>query len=155
MNNLQEWERFVSLYGFFAFQFPKTWHQETDPSGHYILSSPNGGSGVIRIMVLDNQFEGLDAANQLMNEVFIQNKAYNPELLIVGSNKFVFYVKEHQVNASPFTVYYWATAFRDKAVLFTYTIQASMKDMAGPLDEKGLVEQMVASLEILTEKGSE
>ncbi len=142
-------ERFVSLYGFFAINYPKLWKQETDDAGHYIFSNEMGGSGVTRIIVLDNEYQGDDAAKKLLEEVYHQNQSFNPSLLAAGKNRFVYFVKEHDVNGNNFTVYYWVTAYADKAVLITFTIQTSMKEMDTPMAEKAEVEAMVASLEFM------
>ncbi len=142
-------ERFVSLYGFFAINYPKSWKQETDEAGHYLFSNEMGGSGVARIIVLENEYQGADAAKKLLEEVYTQNQPFNPSLLAAGKNRFVYFVKEHDVNGSNFTVYYWATAHGDKAVLLTYTIQTAMKEMDTPVAEKTEVEAMVASLEFM------
>lgn len=142
-------QRFVSLYGFFAITYPAHWKQETDEAGQYIFANEAGGSGVARILVFDNEFEGDDAAVKMLEEVYSQNKNFNPQLLAAGQNRFVHFVKEHDVNGSNFTVYYWATAHSDKVVLLTYTIQTAMKGMPTPEEEKQQLEAMVASLEFL------
>ncbi|MES2780525.1 MAG: DUF3805 domain-containing protein [Bacteroidota bacterium] len=142
-------QRFVSLYGFFAIEYPSHWKQETDESGQYIFSNDAGGSGVVRIIVIDNEYKGEDAGVKILEEVYNQNKAFSPSLLAAGKNRFVHFVKEHDVNGSSFTVYYWATAHSDKVVLLTYTIQTSMKGMPTPELEKQQLETMVASLEFM------
>ena len=80
-------QRFVSLYGFFAIEYPAHWKQETDESGQYIFSNEAGGSGVARILVLDNEFEGDDAAVKMLEEVYNQNKEFNPSLLAAGKKQ--------------------------------------------------------------------
>lgn len=145
-NNTQ---RFVSLYGFFAIEYPSHWKQETDESGQYIFSNEAGGSGVARIIVFDNEFEGEGAAVKMLEEVYNQNQDFSPSLLAAGKNRFVHFVKEHEVNGSNFTVYYWATAHSDKVILLTYMIQTSMKGMHTPEIEKQQIERMVASLEFM------
>lgn len=142
-------QRFVSLYGFFAIEYPGHWKQETDESGQYIFSNEAGGSGVVRIIVFDNEFEGEDAAVKMLEEVYNQNKNFSPELLAAGKNRFVHFVKEHDVNGGNFTVYYWATAHSDKVVLITYMIQTAMKGMPTPELEMQQLETMVASLEFM------
>lgn len=142
-------QRFVSLYGFFSFNHPKLWKQETDAAGHYIFSNDAGGSGVVRIMVLDNEYKGDDAAKKLLEEVYNQNKDFSPSLLAVGTNRFVQYTKEHNINGGNFTVYYWVTAAQDKAVLITYTVQTSMKEMATAVSEREEMERLVASFEFM------
>ena len=142
-------QRFVSLYGFFAIEYPSYWKQETDEAGQYIFSNEAGGSGVARIIVFDNEFSGEDASVKMLEEVFNQNKEFHPSLLAAGKNRFVHFVKEHDVNGSNFTVYYWATAHSDKVVLITYMIQTSMKGMPTPDQEKQQIEAMVASLEFM------
>jgi hypothetical protein len=143
--------RFVSMYGFFAIQYPKNWKQETDEAGHYVFCNEQGGSGVARIIVLENEYSGADAITQILAAIVTQNKEFSPSLLAAGKNKFVHFIKEHIVNTQPFTVYYWVTAFADKVVLITYTVQTSMKDMDTPIIEKQEMENMVASLEFLHE----
>lgn len=142
-------KRFVSLYGFFSIEYPEHWNQETDKSGQYIFSNDAGGSGVTRIIVFDNEFTGEDAGVKMLEEVYSQNKDFNPALLAAGNNRFVHFVKEHDVNGSNFTVYYWVAAHSDKVVLITYTIQTSMKGMPTPELEKQQLETMVASLEFM------
>lgn len=143
--------RFVSMYGFFAIQYPKMWKQETDEAGHYVFCNEQGGSGVVRIIVLENEYTGADAITQILAAIVTQNKEFAPSLLATSKNKFVHFIKEHIVNTQPFTVYYWVTAFADKVVLITYTVQTSMKDMDTPIVEKQQMENMVASLEFLHE----
>ncbi|MES2559190.1 MAG: DUF3805 domain-containing protein [Bacteroidota bacterium] len=147
--NVPDTQRFVSLYGFFAIEYPATWKQETDEAGQYIFSNDAGGSGVARIIVFDNEFKGEQADVKLLEEVYLQNKEFNPSLLAAGKNRFVHFVKEHDVNGANFTVYYWVTAKGDKVVLLTYTLQTSMKGMPVPELEKQQVETMVASLEFM------
>lgn len=142
-------QRFVSLYGFFSINHPQHWKQETDASGHYIFSNDAGGSGVVRIIVLDNEYEGEDAAKKLLEEVYNQNKDFDPELLAAGNNRFVQFTKEHEVNGTIFTVYYWITAHADKAILITYTVQTSLKDLPAAITEKEEMDTLVASLEFM------
>ena len=150
MSNTQ---RFVSLYGFFAFNFPNHWSNETDEAGHYIFYNNNGGQGVLRIMLLPNEFEGEDAAAKMLQEVYEQNRSCEPSLYAAGTNRFVHFAKEHEVSGSWFTVYYWATAKYDKVVLFTYTIQSAMKNLPIAEQEKQDIESMVAALEFLSGEG--
>lgn len=147
-----EHNRFVSLHGFFAFSHAQHWQNETDEVGHYIFSKPVAGQGVVRIMLLQNEFSGEQAAKQMLDEVFTQNKDFNPELLATALNRFIFFVKEHEVNNASYTVYYWATANNKSVVLFTYTLQTSMKDLVVCQQEKQEVESMIASFEFLTEE---
>jgi hypothetical protein len=146
----QQTERFVSLHGFFAFHYPSTWHNETDEAGHYVFYNNNGGQGVTRIMILPNEFEGDNAATLMLEEVYKQNTAFNPELLIANNNKFVYFVKEHDINNSTFTVYYWVTTQYDKVVLFTFTQQTALKDLPQAIAEKSVVENMIGSFEFLS-----
>lgn len=146
-----EQQRFVSLHGFFAFGHSKQWHNETDEAGHYIFSKSAGGQGVLRIMLLQNEFSGEDAAKQMLDEIYTQNKAFTPELLASKQNRFVYFVQEHQVNNASYTVYYWATANNNNVVLFTFTVQTNMKELAICQQEKQEVEAMVASFEFLQE----
>jgi Domain of unknown function (DUF3805) len=140
-------QRFVSLFGFFAVRYPTSWKQETDEAGHYLFFNEAGGSGVLRVMVLENEYKGESADIKILEELYNQNKPFNPEILAVGANRFVYFVKEHDVNGQQFTVYYWATAKAEKLVLFAFTVQTAMKDMPVPVEEKQTVEQIVASLE--------
>ncbi len=142
-------QRFVSLYGFFSINHPQHWKQETDASGHYIFSNEAGGSGVVRIIVLDNEYQGEGADKKLLEEVYNQNKDFEPSLLAAGSNRFVQYTKEHNVNGTSFTVYYWITAHADKVVLLTYTVQTSMKDLPAATTEREEMETLIASLEFM------
>lgn len=144
-------QRFVSLYGFFSINHPQHWKQETDASGHYIFSNDAGGSGVVRIIVLDNEYEGQDADKKLLEEVYHQNKEFAPSLLAAGPNRFVQFVKEHEVNGSLFTVYYWVTAHADRAVLITYTVQSTLKEMPTAIAERADMDAMVASLQFMHE----
>ncbi len=146
-NNTQ---RFVSLYGFFSFNYPSYWTNETDEAGHYIFFNNNGGQGALRIMLLPNEFEGDDAAVKMLEEVYKQNKSFDPSLIAAGENRFVSFVKEHDINGTNFTVYYWATAKFDKVVLFTFTVQTDLKTLPALLQEKIEVEEMVASFEFLS-----
>lgn len=143
-------QRFVSLYGFFAFDYPSTWNNETDEAGHYIFYNNNGGQGALRVMLLPNEFEGEDAAVKMLEEVYHQNKDFEPALMAVGENRFVSFTKEHEVNGASFTVYYWATAKYDKVVLFTFTVQTALKTLPKLQQEKEEVEQMVATFEFLS-----
>jgi hypothetical protein len=142
-------ERFVSLYGFFAFEYPKHWKQEADESGQYVFFNGAGGSGVLRIIVMDNEFEGEDAGKKMLEEVYNQNKAFAPSLYAAGNNRFVAFVKEHDVNGASFTVYYWVTAHQDKVVLLTYTVQTTMKEMPAAETEKQQIEALMATFEFL------
>lgn len=144
-------KRFVSLHGFFAFEHPAGWMNETDEAGHYIFFDQNGGQGVLRIMILPNEFEGEEAGRMMLDEVYRQNREFNPELLATGENRFVHFVKEHEVNMTNFTVYYWATAKADKVVLFTYTVQTDMKALPKAEDERSEIEAMIGSYEWMQE----
>ena len=73
-------KRFVSLHGFFAFDYPNHWVEETDEAGHYIFYNNNGGKGALRILLLPNEFEGDDAAVKMLEEVYKQNKDFDPAL---------------------------------------------------------------------------
>jgi hypothetical protein len=148
-------ERFVSLYGFFAFAYPRHWTQEVDASGQYVFSNDSGGSGVLRVIVLDNEFEGEDAAKKMLEEVYNQNKLFSPSLYAAGTNRFVSFVKEHDVNGAGYTVYYWATAHQDKVVLLTYTVQTGMKNMDAAETEKRQIESIMASFEFLHDTASQ
>jgi len=147
----QPTERFVSLYGFFAIHYPKYWKQETDVNGQYVFFNEQGGSGVARIIVFDNEFEGADASKKVLESFYIQHKDFTPLLLAAGNNRFVHFVKEHEVNGAVFTIYYWAAAKGDKVLLITYTVQTSMKDMDTAVAEKQDMEMMIASLVFLHE----
>ncbi|MCU0442005.1 MAG: DUF3805 domain-containing protein [Bacteroidia bacterium] len=142
-------QRFVSLHGFFAVAYPSAWTQETDEHGHYLFYNTNGGSGVARIMVLENEFTGENADAKLMEEVYNRHHDFEPQLLVAGVNRFVHYQKVHDVNGTPFSVSYWVTAKQDKVVLITFTIQSSMKEMDVAIAEKREIEQMVASFTFL------
>lgn len=143
-------QRFVSLYGFFAFDYPNHWVEETDEAGHYIFYNNNGGQGALRIMLLPNEFEGEDAAVKMLEEVYKQNKDFDPALMAVGENRFVSFTKEHEINGGTFTVYYWATAKYDKVVLFTFTVQTALKTLPALQQEKQEVEEMIATFEFLS-----
>jgi hypothetical protein len=145
-------KRFVSLHGFFAFEHPAAWVNETDEAGHYIFFDQDGGQGVLRIMIMPNEFEGEDAGKFMLDEVFKQNREFGPELLATGQNRFVYFVKEHEVNRASFTVYYWATAKADKVVLFTYTVQTDMKTLPKAENEKAEIEAMIGSYEWMQEQ---
>jgi hypothetical protein len=142
-------ERFVSLHGFFAFQYPAHWSMESDDAGHYVFFNPSGGSGALRVMLLPNEFEGDDAEKNMLNEVYEQNKEFEPSLYAAGKHRFVYFAKKHTVQGADFTVYYWATAFREHVLLFTYTIQSAMKNMPIPELEKSQIETLVTTLEWL------
>ena len=83
--------------------------------------------------------------------MFNQNKECNPQLLAVGKNRFIHYVKNHDLNGTIFTVYYWASAYVDKILLVAYTVQENMKEMQTSVDERAVVEEMVAKIEFLHE----
>jgi hypothetical protein len=138
-------QRFVSLHGFFAVEHPTEWTQETDEHGQYIFYNPNGGSGVGRIMMLDNEFTGDDADVKLLEEVYTQHRDFEPQLLAVNTNRFIHYKKLHDINGSNFTVSYWVTAKQGKVVLISYTVQTSMKEMDVAIQEVEVMTQMVTS----------
>ncbi|MCU0423785.1 MAG: DUF3805 domain-containing protein [Bacteroidia bacterium] len=142
-------KRFVSLHGFFAITYPTTWTQETDEAGHYLFYNQNGGQGVLRVMIMDNEFRGDGAEKLMLEEVYNQNKLFEPDLYMAGKNPFVHFAKSHEVGLQSFTVYYWATAKLDKVVLFAYTVQTAMKNMPVPEQEKSEIEQMVGTFEFL------
>ena len=142
-------ERFVSLAGFFAFEYPATWVQETDEAGHYLFYNPNGGSGLLRVILMKNDFEGENAAEEMMQEIIKQNKKFEPQIYIHGQNRFVHFVKENLVNGSSFTVYYWTIMYGENVLLFTFTIQTSLKELPSSTNEKDQVEAMIASVELL------
>ena len=143
-------QRFVSLYGFFVFDYPNHWVEETDEAGHYIFSNNNGGQGALRIMLLPNEFEGEYAAVKMLEEVYNQNKDFDPALIAAGDNRFVSFVKEHDINGGYYTVYYWTTAKYDKVVLFTFTVQSELKTLPALQKEKQEVEEMIATFEFLS-----
>jgi hypothetical protein len=149
-----ETQRFVSLYGFFAVEYPKKWKQETDEHGQYIFSNESGGSGVTRIILLDNELTGADAPKLALEEIFNQNKPFSPTLMATKQGTFVHYIKDHDINGSVFTVYYWASAYVDKIILFAYTVQASMKEMDTSVQERVDVENMIGSIEFLHDTAS-
>ncbi|MCC7532473.1 MAG: DUF3805 domain-containing protein [Bacteroidia bacterium] len=142
-------ERFVSLFGFFAFKYPSSWTNETDESGHYLFYNANGGQGVLRVMVMPNDFGSDD--EKMIEEVLNQNREFSPSLYVANKNKFVHFVKEHTIKNSLFTVYYWATAKKDKVVLFALTVQSLMKELPLTISEREEVEAMIGSLEFLNE----
>ena len=142
-------QRFVSLHGFFAIEYPATWTQETDEAGHYLFYQNNGGQGVLRVMVLPNDFEGAQAAEQMLNEVYRQNQNFEPAILKTPKHHFVAFVKEHTINQAMYTVYYWVTAKNDKVVLFAYTIQTAMKTLPVAESEKTEIENMIGTFEFL------
>jgi hypothetical protein len=150
MSNTQ---RFVSLYGFFAFNYPNHWTEETDESGHYIFYNNNGGQGALRVMLLPNEFEGDDAPVKMLEEVYNQNRDFNPSLYAAGENRFVSFAKEHEVNGGSFTVYYWATCKFDKVVLFTFTVQTALKSLPALEQERQEVEDMIGTFEFLSGEG--
>lgn len=147
-------ERFVSLHGFFAFQYPSHWSMEADEAGHYIFFNPNGGSGVLRVILMPNEFDGADADKKMLNEVYEQNKTCEPMLYAAGPHRFVHFAKQHDVQGAPFTVYYWATAQLQHMLLFTYTIQSAMKNMPVPELEKSQIEILISTLEWLHQSAS-
>lgn len=84
MSNTQ---RFVSLYGFFAFDYPNHWVEKPMRPCYYRFYNNNGGQGALRIMLLPNQFEGDDAAVKMLEEVYKQNKDFDPSLIAAGENR--------------------------------------------------------------------
>jgi hypothetical protein len=147
--NNHQTQRFVSLHGFFAVEYPKTWSQETDEHGQYIFSNESGGSGVTRIIVLDNEFKGENAAKEAIQEIYNQNRSFSPSLMAAPNGTFVHYIKDHSINGSTFTVYYWASAYADKIILIAYTVQANMKEMDTSIKERADVESLVGSIAFL------
>jgi hypothetical protein len=142
-------QRFVSLHGFFSVNYPQHWIQETDEHGQYLLYNPNGGSGVVRVIVLDNEFTGDDAAIKVLEQIYTLHIDFSPSIVASGNNRFVHYIKEHEVNNSMFTVYYWVTAKTDKVVLLTYTVQTAMKELEAVVAEKIILDEVVASFEFI------
>jgi|GEM_PF-3443413 hypothetical protein len=145
-------KRFVSLHGFFAFQYPELWKQETDEAGHYLFYNENGGAGVLRVMLLPNDFENDTDGKLMMNEIVLQNQTFNPVLNVVGNLKFISFVKQHDVHGQSFTVHYWCAVRPESVVLFAYTIQTAMRALAVPMHELQLTEKCIASFEWLHEK---
>lgn len=143
-------QRFVSLHGFFAFAYPTHWNQETDEAGHYLFYNNNGGQGVLRVMNMANEFEGPDAAKLMLDEVYKQNREFEPSLYAAGENRFVTFAKAHEVNGQWFTVYYWAAAKLNQVVLFTYTVQSAMKNLPVAEQERDDIETMIGSFEFLS-----
>lgn len=141
--------RFVSLYGYFAFEYPGHWIQETDEQGHYVLYNENGGAGVLRIIVMEHELEGDDGATRMREDVLKQNQAFDPAVYIKGENTFVHFVKEHAVNGDDFTVHYWITAHADKMILFTLTLQTALKALPAALLELEQMEMLLATVEFL------
>lgn len=141
--------RFVSLHGFFAFEYPLHWTNEVDEAGHYIFSDPNGGAGVLRILTMPNEFEGEHAATHMFEAIVQQNEAFNPSLLAAGENRFVHFLKIHTINGTEFAVDYWATVYLDKVVLFTYTVQDTMGEMPKASEERNAIEHMIVTFKFL------
>lgn len=150
----QDTKRFVSLHGFYAVTHPATWIQETDEHGHYLLYNQSGGSGVTRFITLDNEFPEPDAEKRALEELFNQNKAANPQLLVVNDKRFVYYVLDHSLNGAMYTVYYWATAYANKVLLIAYTVQQGMKEMQTSIDERSEIERMLPLIEFLNDTAS-
>lgn len=144
-------QRFVSLHGFFALSYPLTWQTETDEAGHYLFYNNQGGQGVLRVMVLPNNFEGDDAERLMFNEIVTQNKSFSPEVYATQNGRFIAYSKLHSINQQEFVVFYWATVKSDKVVLLALTQQENMKLLPVSLNEKETTEQIVASFEFLSE----
>ncbi|MFA6261738.1 MAG: DUF3805 domain-containing protein [Bacteroidia bacterium] len=144
-----EKQRFVSLYGYFAFEYPAYWKQETDEQGHYVLYNENGGAGVLRIIVMEHEQEGETGAAKILEDVFTQNQEFEPVVYVKGENKFVHFVKEHAINGGNFTVHYWITAHADKMVLFTLTLQTVLKELPAALKELEQMENLIATVEFL------
>jgi hypothetical protein len=149
MTDQKKYERFVSLHGFFAFEYPSQWTNEVDASGHYIFYQGSGGSGVLRVMLLENEFTGEDAAKKMLEAVYEQNKSFEPSLYAAGKNRFVHFVKRHEVNGADYTVYYWVTASASQVVLFTFTVQSAMKNMPTAEEEKNQIESMIGTFTLL------
>jgi hypothetical protein len=142
-------ERFVSLHGFFAFEYPANWSLEADEAGQYVFFNPSGGSGVLRVMLLPNEFEGVDAEKNMLNEVYQQNIDCEPSLYAAGTNRFVHFAKMHDVQGTLFSVYYWASAQVSNVILFTYTIQSAMKNMPVSEFEKSQIETLITTFKWL------
>lgn len=143
-------QRFVSLYGYFAFAYPTAWTQETDEHGHYIFYNPNGGAGAIRVMVMEEPDRGQDDGAKWLEQVLQDHQEFEPVLYVKGQNRFVHFVKEHEVNGGNYTVYYWITTHTDKMMLFTLTVQTQMKDMPTAVFEREQMELLIASVEMLS-----
>jgi hypothetical protein len=143
-------ERFVSIQGFFAFEYPQTWKSEIDEAGHYIFFNENGGSGVIRVMMLPNEFSGADAIEKMQNEILNQNKAFGATRVDDTKVAVVSFTKEHDVNGSLYTVTYYAIPTHDKTILITYTIQSMMKVMQTVMEEQSSLINLVKSFEFLS-----
>ncbi len=143
-------ERFVSIQGFFAFTYPATWKSEIDEAGHYIFFNENGGSGVIRVMMLPNEFSGSEAKDKMLDEILHQNKEFGASIVQETTVPIVTFNKEHDVNGSLYTVSYYAIPTQDKTVLITYTVQSIMKVMQAVIDEQAEIIKLVKSFEFLS-----
>jgi hypothetical protein len=149
-----ESKRFVSLHGFYAVTYPATWIQETDEHGHYLLYNQSGGSGVTRFITLDNEYTGEDSEKQALLELFNQNQSANPQLLAINNKRFLHYVKDHDLNGAMYTVYYWVSAYANKVLLIAYTVQQGMKEMPVSVEERAVMEQILADIEFLNDTAS-
>jgi len=144
-------KRFVSLHGFFALSYPENWINETDEAGHYLFYNQNGGQGVLRVMVLANEFSGEEAEKLMYEEIYKQNNSFNPTMYASSNKKFIAYSKIHTINQQDFKGNYWAIVNQRKVVLFVLTQQHALADLPQSASEKETVEQIIASLEFLAE----
>jgi hypothetical protein len=144
-------ERFVSIQGFFAFEYPSSWKNEIDEAGHYIFFNENGGSGVIRVMILPNEFTGPEAATNMSQEILNQNKDFGAHTLDDCRVPVVGFTKIHSINGSEFTVIYYAATSSNSTILLTYTVQTMMKEMDMSFVEQNDMIKLVRSFEWLSQ----
>jgi hypothetical protein len=142
-------KRYISLYSFFAFDYPENWSNEIDAAGNYVFYDSNGGSGVLRIMTQNIENKTEDAAADYLKNVLIEQKDYDAAEIQAGKNKFIRFVQIHDVGETEYTVYCYVTAAEDKIVLFTFTVQSAMKQMPVAEKEKSQLLQLLSTFEFI------
>ncbi len=143
-------ERFVSLFGFFAFEYPKNWKSEVDESGNYIFYDNQNGSGVIRIIASKDRSRPVPSTltttpHIFLNRVLEAQKDYDAKEEIIADNRFISYVQVHDIDNTEYTVYNIVTAKDDKVVVISYTVQSLMKYLPVAEKEKQQLETLLQS----------
>ena len=142
-------ERYVSLYGFFSFDYPANWKNEVDEAGNYVFYDEKGGSGVARIITIQNEETHVGADDEYLNKVLVDQREFDSIEVKLGACRCIRFVQLHDIEKVEYTVYYWVTASQDKIILFTYMVQSLMKELPVAELEKHQITQLISSISFM------
>lgn len=145
-------ERFVSLYGFFSFEYPKQWKSEVDDAGNYLFTDELQGAGALRVNVFENDDREAGAEERFFETILAQQQESHAYSYTPGKQRFIRFIRQHDVQGSNYTVHYWVTIHQTKIVMLTYTMQSNMIMHESTIDELAKIEALLATFEFMEEQ---